>query len=303
MILHRKMTNICVAIGFVGAAIGVFASNARAQQDFSQVEIKSTTVAEGVYMLEGAGGNMGLSVGADGAFLIDDQFAPLSDKIKAAIAAITDKPLRFVLNTHYHFDHTGGNENLGTAGATIVAHDNVRARLLSGSSPRGGTVPQAPKSALPVVTYGQDISFHINGHDVHAFHVDPAHTDGDSIVHLRGADVIHSGDVFIRSSYPFVDAGAGGTFGGIIAGYDRLLEIAGPNTKIIPGHGPLSARADVVRQRDILVTIRDRVLAAKAQGQSLEQVQAAKPTAEFDAVFEGGFISGEALVEVIYGGN
>ena len=199
-----------------------------AQQDFSKVEIKSEKIADGIYMLTGSGGNLGLAVGADAVFLIDDQYAPLTPKIQAAVAAITPKPVQFILNTHWHGDHTGGNENFAEAGALIVAHDNVRKRMsteqfLAFFNMR---VEPSPRRALPLVTFGTDVTFHINGDEVTALHCPAAHTDGDAIVHFRRSDVIHMGDIHFNYMYPFIDSASGGSADGVIAAVDRALALA-----------------------------------------------------------------------------
>jgi glyoxylase-like metal-dependent hydrolase (beta-lactamase superfamily II) len=205
-------------------------------QDFESVEIKTTRVASGIYMLEGRGGNLGVSIGSDGAFLIDDQFAPLTEKILAAIRKLSGAPIRFVLNTHWHGDHTGGNENLGKAGALIVAHENVRERMSVEQfiEAFGRRVDPSPPGALPVVTFTDAVTFHLNGDEIHAFHVPPAHTDGDSIVHFRIANVVHTGDTYFNGRYPFIDLSTGGTIDGVIAAADRLLELCDTETRIIP---------------------------------------------------------------------
>ena len=193
-------------------------------------------------MLTGSGGNLGLSVGKSGTYLIDDQYAPLSDKILAAIKAITPDPVRFVVNTHWHGDHTGGNENLGKAGALLVAHENVRRRMSTRAVHRGlrtGRSPPSPEDALPVVTFTDAITFHWNGDEIRVYHVPPAHTDGDSIVHFVKADVVHMGDLFFNGGYPFIDTSSGGRVDGVIEAADRVLAGIGEKTRIIPGHGPL----------------------------------------------------------------
>ncbi|MEL7487139.1 MAG: MBL fold metallo-hydrolase, partial [Pseudomonadota bacterium] len=195
----------------VALAIAAAMGTAHAQRDFQEIEIKTTKVVDGVYMLEGAGGNIGLSTGADGAFVIDDQFAPLSEKIAAAIAAVSDNDVVFVLNTHFHGDHTGGNEAFGKSGAHIVAHDNVRERLKQGLTRASGNVtPPAPKDALPVITFSKTINFYWNERDIHVWHPKPAHTDGDAIVFLKDVNVVHMGDVFFNGGYPFIDLEGGG---------------------------------------------------------------------------------------------
>jgi len=272
------------------------------QQDFSKVEVKSEKVAEGVYMLQGAGGNIGLSVGPDAAFLIDDEYAPLTPKIKAAVAALTDKPIRFVLNTHWHGDHTGGNKDMGEAGSLIVAHENVRRRMSTEQFIAAFNMrePAAPPKALPVVTFTDAVTFHLNGDEIHAFHVPPAHTDGDSVVHFRKANVIHAGDLFFNGMYPFIDLDTGGSVGGMIGGADRMLAIAGDQTRIIPGHGPLGNKADLKAFRDMLAATHDRVAALVKAGKTLEQVTAAAPTAEFDAKWGQGFLKPAQFVTILY---
>jgi glyoxylase-like metal-dependent hydrolase (beta-lactamase superfamily II) len=271
-------------------------------QDFSKVDIRSEQLASGVYMLTGAGGNIGLSVGEDAPFIVDDQFAPLTDKIVAAIRAITDKPVRFVVNTHWHGDHTGGNENFGKAGAVIVAHDNVRKRMSTEQFNEvfKSTTPASPRAALPVVTFAQSVTLHLNGDAVQVTHVPPAHTDGDSIVHFTKANVIHMGDLFMNGSYPFIDVGSGGHVDGVVGAAAKALTMANDQTKIIPGHGPLADKASLQAFRDMVATVRDRVAALVKEGKSLEDVQAAQPSKEFDAQWGGGFMKPEQFVGLIY---
>ncbi|MEM7053141.1 MAG: MBL fold metallo-hydrolase [Pseudomonadota bacterium] len=274
-------------------------------QDFSGVEIQATSVTENVYALQGAGGNLGLVVSDDGAFLIDDQYAPLTDKILTAIAEITDQPVKFVLNTHWHNDHTGGNENMSETGALIVAHDNVRKRLKAGQLIEffNSEVPPAPDAALPVVTFSETITFHLGGHTVYAEHVANAHTDGDSIVQLKEADVIHSGDLVFHGMYPFIDYSSGGNLGGMIKAADRMLEMAGVDTKIIAGHGgPVINREQLAEYRNLLAVVNERMQTMLAEGKTLEQVIESDPLAEFDADWGGGFINGERWIEMIYHG-
>ena len=294
------------SLRLAAAMLCLAATTAVSAQDFSKVEIKAEKLNDTTWMLVGSGGNMGLSVGEDAVFLVDDQYAPLAPKIKAAIAAITPKPVKFVLNTHFHFDHTGGNEALGKEGALIVAHDNVRRRLSADQliSFVGNSARQAasPKVALPVITVPGAISFHINGEEVNAFHVANAHTDGDLIVHFKGGDIVHMGDVFFNGSYPFIDAGSGGSPLGMIAAFDRVLALAGAKTKIIPGHGPLADKAALQRTRDMLATLVGRIQAERRAGKSDEQVRAARPTADFDAVWGQGFIKPEQFVQLVLNG-
>jgi glyoxylase-like metal-dependent hydrolase (beta-lactamase superfamily II) len=282
------------------AAVVLLASAATAQGE--DVEIQTVDVAPGVSMLIGQGGNIGVSTGADGVFLVDDQFAPLTPKILAAVAKLSDAPVRFVLNTHWHGDHTGGNENLAGQGALIVAHDNVRRRMSSDQfiSAMDRRVPASPPAALPVVTFGADVTLHWNGDALHAIHVPNAHTDGDAIVHFEKAEVVHTGDVYFAGQYPFIDRDSGGSLGGMIAAVDRVLALADDATRIIPGHGPLSNRAELARYRAMLATARDRVRAAIDAGKSLEEVLAARPLADLDGAWGTGFVKPEAFLRTVY---
>ena len=266
-------------------------------QTLDTVQIRTERLADGVYALRGAGGNIGLAIGPDAVFVVDDQFAPLTPKILAAIAALTDRPVRFVVNTHWHFDHTGGNENMGKAGALLVAHDNVRRRMSTRQFIefiRREELP-APPGALPVVTFTDAVSFHINGDEVTAIHLPAAHTDGDAAVYFRRANVVHMGDVYVPS-YPLVDLSSGGSLSGVVRGVDRVLALINDETKVIPGHGPTADRAALRAYRDMLATIRDRVHARVRAGATLEQIIASKPTADFDARWEGSFVKAADLV-------
>lgn len=254
-----------------------------AQQDFSQVQIRTERLADGLYVLFGSGGNIGLSIGDDGPFVIDDQFAPLTEKIQAAIGELTPRQVQWVLNTHWHGDHTGGNENFGESGAFIVAHDNVYRRLnpdqfrdlVGGSN-------QMPAAGLPVVTFDRTMTFHWNGENIHVFHVDDAHTDGDAIVHFVDRNVVHMGDTFFNGFYPFIDIDSGGNVNGMIHAAEAVLSFANSSTRIIPGHGPVSDAAGLRTFRDMLMAVRDQVLPMVNDGASQEEVVASKPTAEFD---------------------
>lgn len=284
------------------AAALLFAAQALAQ-DAAKVEIKTERLSDTTYMLVGQGGNIGLSVGEDAVFVIDDQFAPLTPKIKEAIAKLTKKPVQFVLNTHYHFDHTGGNENFGKEGALIVAHDNVRKRMSSEQLIGFLGMKQAasPKAALPVVTFAGEVTFHINGDEVYAFHVPRAHTDGDTIIHFRKSDVIHMGDVYFNGFYPFIDSASGGTADGVIAAVDKVLAIATDQTKIIPGHGPLSNKAELLTYRNLLATVTQRIKDLRKAGKTDEEIKAAKPAAEFDPKYGGGFIKSDRFIDMMLG--
>jgi cyclase len=283
------------------SAVAATAALAQPQVDPAKVEIKATKITDTTYMLTGAGGNLGLSVGEDAVFLIDDQFAPLTPKITAAVAKITDKPVKFVLNTHWHYDHTGGNENFGRAGAIIVAHENVRKRMGSEQLIEFFNQPikASPKVALPVVTFDSSVSFHINGEEVRGIHVPRAHTDGDTIVHFLGSDVIHMGDVYFNGYYPFIDGSGGGTPEGVVAACDKVLAIATEKTRIIPGHGPLSNRAELKSYRDMVETISARVRKMVADGRKLEEITASKVTAEFDEKWGKGFIPPAKFAEML----
>ena len=276
--------------------------SALAQRDWSEVEVTAQQVAPGIYMLKGAGGNMGLSVGPDGAVLVDDQFAPITDKVKAAVAAVTDQPLRFVINTHWHPDHTGGNENLGKGGALIVAHDNVRTRLAAGlvDEVLGRNIPPVTGAALSVVTFDSTVTFHLNGDEVHAFHLPPAHTDGDAAIHFRKADVIHTGDLLFNGGYPVLDVGSGGSLAGWIEVADRLLALAGPTTKLIPGHGDLATRDDLQRFRDMLATVRDRVSPLVRAGKTADEVVAASPLADLEEAWGTRFVKTESFLRAVH---
>ncbi|MDH5197423.1 MAG: MBL fold metallo-hydrolase [Gemmatimonadota bacterium] len=274
--------------------VAVVAAPLAAQQQTDDVRIEVVPVAAGVHMLVGRGGNIGVSAGADGVFLIDDQFAPLTEKIVAAVRSISTDPIRFVLNTHWHGDHTGGNENLGSAGSLIVAHDNVRQRMSVEQFMEAfdRRVPASPVGALPVITFSETVTFYLNGDTLHVFHVPHAHTDGDVIIHFRTANALHMGDTFFNGRYPFIDVGSGGNVNGVIAAAEAGLAIADDATRIIPGHGTLGGRAELVAYRDMLVAARDRIGQAMAAGQTLEQIRAAKLMADYDATWgdSDGFV-------------
>jgi cyclase len=262
------------------------------QPDFAAVQIKTHNVAGNVHYLEGQGGNVGLLIGDDGVLMIDDQFAPLSEKLLAAIKALSNKPIRMLVNTHVHGDHTGGNENFGKLGIDIVAHDNVRVRLARGVN---GGAP-SPAAALPVVTFGDTMSLHLNGETITVGKLPAAHTDGDSYIRFASADVIHAGDVFRTVGYPGVDFNNGGSVKGTIDALQALVDMAGPNTKILPGHGVVSTREDVAAFRDLAIDLQKRFTDLIRQGMTLEQVVAAKPTADLDAKYG----SSERLIPAFY---
>lgn len=275
-------------------------------QDLDKVQITSVKITDNIYMLQGAGGNIGLSFGSDGIFIIDDQFAPLHEKIMAVIDELTgdtaaESANTFLLNTHFHGDHTGGNELLGKTGAVIMAHRNVRKRLsVEMNIPFfKKTSSPVPGIGLPVITFEQNITLHLNGDDVKIIHVGPAHTDGDAIVYFSKADVIHGGDILFTNSYPFIDLDNGGSVSGVIAAVETILKLAGDKTKIIPGHGDLTDKAGIEAYHKMMSTIFESVSEMVADNKTLEQIVAEKPTSEFDAQYNG-FISSEAFLGFIF---
>jgi cyclase len=289
-------------LSFFGAVWLALAAPVAAPQDFSGVEVVATPIRDNLYLITGRGGNIVASTGDDGTFLVDDQYAPLTERIQAALDEITDRPVRFVINTHWHGDHVGGNENFAEAGAVIVAHENVRSRMSSDQfmATFDVMVPAAPPKALPVVTFTEGVSLHLNGDDVRVIHVAHAHTDGDALVHFKRANVLHMGDIFFHGLYPFIDLGSGGGIHGMIAAVGRGLELADEDTLVVPGHGPLSNRAELAAYGEMLALFRDRIAALKVEGRTLEEVVAAGPTAEHDERLGGSFISPERLVGFIY---
>jgi glyoxylase-like metal-dependent hydrolase (beta-lactamase superfamily II) len=297
MKLKAQGLAILIALGLAGLAAPPIHA-----QDFDDVQIETVQVGPGVYMLTGSGGNLAVSVGQDGVFLVDDQYAPLTEKILAAIRSISDVPVRFVINTHWHGDHVGGNENIGQAGALILAHDNVRKRMSVEQFMEAfdRTVPAAPEAALPVVTFSEAVTFHINGGELHAFHVDSAHTDGDAMIHFRDVNVIHMGDVYFNGLYPFVDFSAGGSIDGIIAATKKVLEIVDDDTRIIPGHGPLSNKVELEAYLDMLVGVRDAIRERIAMGLDRDAVIAAEPTARWDEAWGAGWLTPEQFVGIVY---
>ena len=282
---------------FTFLATALLAATAFAQQDFSKVEVKATKVAGSVYMLTGAGGNIGVSVGDDGVVVIDDQFAPLAPKIEAALKSISGKPVRFILNTHWHGDHTGGNEHFGRT-APIIAHENVRRRLASGSQTPGRIVAPAPKGALPVVTFNHTLTVHLNGEEVRALHVPHGHTDGDSIIYFTGSNVVHMGDDFFNGFFPFVDIDSGGSVQGVLDAGEKVINTTPNDVKIIPGHGPLGDKAALRRYLDTIRRTRDVVHTALEAGRTAEQIKADNLLAEWES-WGKGFVNAGRWIDTL----
>ncbi|MGB2690316.1 MAG: MBL fold metallo-hydrolase [Desulfobacterales bacterium] len=271
-------------------------------KDFDKVQIKTVKLSENVYMLLGSGGNIGVYAGDDGVFLVDDQFAPLTKKIKAAIGKISDKKIRFVINTHWHFDHVGGNENLGEMGSVIIAHENVRKRMSTDQFIEffQKKIPASPKVALPIITFTKDLMFHLNGENIHVFHVNNAHTDGDAIVYFRNSNVIHTGDIYFAGLYPFIDTSAHGSVNGVIDAAQYVLSIINDDTKVIPGHGPLSNKAELRAYVDMLISVRAKISKQISDGKTIEEIQRTKPTQAFDKKWGHGMLTPDQFVQILY---
>jgi len=285
-------------LGLAAAMLLGVALPLQGQQALDTIQVRPVKLTDQLYVLVGAGGNIGLSIGDDGPFIVDDQFAPLTAKIQAAIAALSPKPVRWVLNSHWHGDHTGGNETFGTAGALIVAHDNVRRRMNPAEFKELiGRSQQAPEAALPVVTFNDEVTFHWNGETIHVFHVPASHTDGDAIIHFVGANVFHMGDTFFNGRYPFIDTQSGGSVQGMIASSEQILAMSNAATRLIPGHGEVASPAALRAYRDMLVSARDAIAPLVARGMTEDAVVAAKPTATLDATWGQ---SSERFVRSVY---
>lgn len=293
----RKVTILAGAILFASVLC------AAQDQDFSKVQIKVSKVAGTVYMLQGAGGNIGASVGDDGIVIVDDQYAPLADRIQAALKGITDKPVRFIINTHYHPDHTGGNAYFQKQ-APIIAQDNVRKRLESGGvGGNGGTIhmdlkPSAPE-ALPIITFDHDVTVHLNGEDIRALYFPAGHTDGDSIIFFPKSNVVHMGDDFVTYGFPFIDVDAGGSINGMIDGVEKVIALVPLDVKIIPGHGPVSNVDDVRAYLSMLKATRDTVAQAIRDGKSLDQMKQAKLLDPWKK-YSGDFVNEDVFLETLY---
>ena len=286
-IISKKtvMRNIIIVVLLFASCLTVTAQN------FDTINIKTTKVAGSVYMLEGSGGNIGVLVGNDGVILIDDQFAPLSEKIKKAIAAISDKPIKFIINTHFHGDHSDGNKIFGSEGSIIVAHENVRKRLSTDYLFEAFKQEQKAMSyeGLPKITFAESLTFNMNGETVQVIHIKNAHTDGDAAIYFKESNVLHTGDAFVRYGLPFIDDGGGGTIDGMIKGADQMLKMINDETKIIPGHGQISNKKDLLDYKNKLQTIRNRIADGIKAGKTVDQIISSDPTKEFKTGFDKVF--------------
>jgi glyoxylase-like metal-dependent hydrolase (beta-lactamase superfamily II) len=266
-----------------------------------EITIETTKLTDQVYMLKGSGGNIGLFIGDNGVFMIDDQFAPLTPKILDAIKKITNKPVRYLINTHWHGDHTGGNENMQKEGAIIVAHKNVRKRMNMEAVVRGKTKPASPKEALPVLTFTEDMMVHFNDDDVLISHVHEAHTDGDAIIYFTKNNVIHMGDAYFQGKFPYIDLNSGGSIHGYIAAAEKVILLSDDETKIIPGHRNVSNRKELMEFKHMLVTLKNRVQKAIDNGKTLIEVEDDETvTQEYKETYGGWFISAEKMRSTIY---
>jgi len=285
----------------IGAILALTAAAAAAQAQ-PEPQAKAEPVAPGVWVIYGSGGNIGVSAGPDGVFLIDDQYANMTPAVEKALAEVDPSTPRFVINTHWHGDHTGGNENLAAKGSVIVAHDNVRARMSTEQLNEflKRTTPPSPAGALPVVTFSDNLSLHVNGDELRGTHVEHAHTDGDVFILFRTANVIHTGDLLFHAMYPFVDLDSGGSVDGVIAAVDRMLALADEGTKVIPGHGKVTDRKGLEDYRSLLVTTRDRMRERVKAGLTLEEVLAEKPFADYDGTLAWQFITAERYIQILY---
>jgi glyoxylase-like metal-dependent hydrolase (beta-lactamase superfamily II) len=296
MAINPKKLRVYLAI----LAIFAFIASATAQ-DFEKIQIETVKVTERIYMLVGGGGNIGVSAGEDGVLLIDDQFGQLMEKIKAAISKISDRPIRLVLNTNWHYDHVSGNELLGKSGALIISHENSRKLMMVEQSyPEFNThLPPYPEAALPALTFKDALTLYFNGDEIQVTHIPHAHSDADIVIYFRKANVIHTGDLCFSSGYPFIDVIHGGSTNGMVEAADTILKMIDANTKLIPGHGPLTNREGLQKFRDMLAAVRDRIAKLVKEGKTLEEVLASKPTADFDKDWHTG-MQPELFVKIVY---
>jgi glyoxylase-like metal-dependent hydrolase (beta-lactamase superfamily II) len=268
-----------------------------AQENFDSVRIEAVQVAENLYFLKGSGGNIGVFIGQEGTLMVDDQYAPLSNKINGAIKTLSPHDIRFLINTHLHGDHSGGNENFKKMGVTIVAHDMVRDRMSKEKiNEDKTTTPPRAEDAWPVISFSDKLNFYLNSEDIELLHVSPAHTDGDVVVHFKKANVFHMGDLFVTYGYPYIDYGNGGSINGFIASLDTFLSLMDDKTKVIPGHGELCSKADVKKFRDRLTEFRDEVAAALKKGRKLEDIATLPIATKYDAEWGSGFLKGKDFV-------
>ncbi len=290
--MMTRIHSLAAAVAFVALAA---VASAQQQQDFSAVQIKATKLADNFYALEGQGGMIGALVGPDGVFMVDSQFAPLTEKIVAAIKQITDRPIKFLVNTHQHGDHTGGNENFAKLGVTVISRDELRGRLAA-TTGRGAV----PPAALPMLTYKGAVTLHMNGEEVRLIPVPAAHTDGDTMIHFVKANVLMPGDFYRSVQYPNIDRANGGSLKGMLDGFNTIIEIANPTTKIVPGHGGVVDEKAVAEHRDMAIALRDRVAALIKKGQTQEQIVASKPTADYDAKVPQPGTTGDRFIGQLY---
>lgn len=281
--------------------LSLFVISAMAQTNYDTVKIVSIKITEQIYMLKGSGGNIGVLIGAEGTLMIDNQFAPLSNKINGAIKTLSPGEIKFALNTHVHGDHSGGNENFNRMGAVLVAHDNVRERMMKEqvNTSTNRTAPPRDKQAWPLITFADKINFHVNGEDVILHHFDKGHTDGDVIVQFKNANVVHTGDAFVRYGYPYIDLSNGGSINGFVNTLDKILALIDDNTKVIPGHGELATKADVKKLRDGVADIRDQVAAALKKGTKIENMASLGITDKYEKDWGKGFVKGKDFVLVV----
>ncbi|MFN2482648.1 MAG: MBL fold metallo-hydrolase [Pyrinomonadaceae bacterium] len=292
------MKRTALVSGLVAACLALAAGTRSQQPDYSKVQMKATRAAGNVYMLEGAGGNIGVSVGSDGVLIVDDQFAPLADKIRAAVKELNPGQLRFVLNTHFHGDHTGGNAAFGKE-STIIAHDNVRKRLASEQNVLGEKVAPSPREALPVITYERSVSIHFNDEEIRVVHFPHGHTDGDSVIFFTRSNVIHMGDDFFAGRFPFVDISSGGDVLGLTKNVGDIVAQVPADVKIIPGHGPLSTIDDLKSYHRMLLATTDIVRRQIKAGKTMEQIKAAGLPEEWKT-WGTGFIKTDRWIETVY---
>lgn len=272
--------------------------SAFAQDNFDTVTVRPVKVAENLYFLKGSGGNIGVFIGKEGTLMVDNQFAPLSNKINGAIKTLSPHDIRFLINTHLHGDHSGGNENFKKMGSTIIAHDMVRDRMSKEhvNKTNNNVTPPRPEDAWPIITFSENLNVYLNQEDIELIHVSPAHTDGDVIVRFKKANVYHMGDMFVTYGYPYIDYGNGGSINGFITSLDAILALMDGNTKVIPGHGELCSKADVKKFRDRLAEIRDDVAAALKKGRKFEEITGLPIATKYDAEWGQGFTKGKDFV-------